>query len=289
MYMSKILAAFTVIITLLFNWFPECDIIADMYYNVQASEFGWVEITDTIEEAVEKKDAHTLALMASQKLKEKHPNLENEIQKLFNSIKGNILAVEDISEFSEMIYHDYSLSVTTTTDEYSVDIFYTAVGPDDSVFGIRRVMLTEKTDEYYSWWADTENYITEGIIENSGTSYTRRWCCGKGNTADEYVFMVVEDYSRLKGYKNVEFRSSRNDWGVDVPATGYAFSENDVLKVHLIPEGEEPPAPGTREPDVVITKDNRHPECYVEPGKYYLYVEPSDMQMYYTVSVITKL
>ena len=64
---SNIVAAFAVVITLLFNWFPNSDIIAELYYNVQASEFNWIAVTDTIEEAVEKKDAQSLALMASKK------------------------------------------------------------------------------------------------------------------------------------------------------------------------------------------------------------------------------
>lgn len=286
---SKIVAAFAVVITLLFNWFPNSDIIAELYYNVQASEFNWIAVTDTIEEAVEKKDAQSLALMASKKLKEKHPNLEQDIQKLFDSIKGDILSVEDNSEFDEMLYLDYSFKVITTTDEYFIAAFYTAVDPDDSVIGLRRIKISVFTDEYNSLWTDTENYITEGIIEDTGRFATRRWSCGHGNSADEYVFMVVEDFSRIKGYKNVSVSASRNSWGVDVPASGYAFNENDKLKIYLIPEGEEPPKPGTEEPDIVITKDSRHAECYVKPGRYYLYVEPSDSEMYYTISVNTRL
>lgn len=289
MYMSKILAAFAVVITLLFNWFPNSDIISEIYYNLQAGEFGWVELTDTIEEAVEKKDAHTLALLASQKLKEKNANLEQDIQKLFDSLEGDILSVENISEFDDMIYQDYFFDVTTTTDDYSIVIYYEAVGPDDSVLGIRRIMLMITTDEYHSCWTDPENYISEGIFEDYETNFTRRWNCGKGNTADKYVFMVNEDYSKLTGDKNVEIRASRNGGDDAVPSSGFAFQEDDVLKIHLIPEGEEPPAPGTREPDAVITAESRHPECYVKPGRYYLYVEPSDDYIIYSVSVITKL
>lgn len=289
MYMSKILAAFAVVITLLFNWFPNSDIISEIYYNLQVGEFGWVELTDTIEEAVEKKDAHTLALLASQKLKEKNANLEQDIQKLFDSLEGDILSVENISEFDDMIYQDYFFDVTTTTDDYSIVIYYEAVGPDDSVLGIRRIMLMIKTDEHHSWWTDPENYISEGIYEDYETNYTRSWQCGKGNMADEYVFMVNEDCSKLTGDKNVEIRASRNGGDDAVPSSGFAFQEDDVLKIHLIPEGEEPPAPGTREPDAVITQKSRDPECYVKPGRYYLYVEPSDDYIIYSVSVITKL
>lgn len=289
MYVSKILAVIAAIITLLFNWFPNSEFIADLYYDIQAGEFGWLELTDTIEESIEEKDAHTLSLMASQKLKEKHPDLEQDIRKLFDSIEGDILSVENNSDFEEIIYRDYHFNVTTTTNDYAVVIHYEAVGPDDSLLGIRRIMLMVKTDEHHSWWSDSDNYISEGVFEDYETNYTRRWNCGKGNTADKYVFMVNEDYSKLTGDKNVEIRASRNGGDDAAPESGYAFQEDDVLKVHLIPEGEEPPAPGTRDPDAVITKDNRHPECYVEPGRYYLYVEPSDNYIIYSVSVITKL
>lgn len=289
MYISKILAAVAAIITLLFNWFPNSEIIAELYYNVQGSEFGWVELTDTLEEAVEENDAHTLFLMASQSLKEKQTNLEQDIQKLFESIEGDILSVENNSEFEDVLHRDYYFNVITTTDNYAVVIYYEAVGPDDTLFGIRRIMLMVKTDEYYSWWVDPAHYISDGNYEDYETNYTRRWNCGKENTADEYVFMVNEDCSKLTGDKNVEIRASRNGGDDAVPASGFAFQEDDVLKIHLIPEGEQPPAPGTREPDAIITADSRDSECYVKPGRYYLYVEPSDDYIIYSVSVITKL
>lgn len=289
MYISKILAAVAAIITLLFNWFPNSEFIAELYYNVQASEFGWVELADSLEGAIEEKDAKTLSLMASQKLKEKHPDLEQEIFKLLDSIEGDIISVDNNTSFDEMLYRDYHFNVTTTTDFYAVAVYYEAVGPEDSVLGMRRVMLMVKTDEHHSWWTDHENYISEGMFEDYETNYTRRWNCGKGNTADEYIFMVNEDCSRLAGDKNVEIRASRNGGDDAVPSSGFAFQEDDVLKIHLIPEGEEPPAPGTREPDAVITQKSRDPECYVKPGRYYLYVEPSDEYIIYSVSVITKL
>lgn len=289
MYISKILAALAALITLLYSWFPNSDFIADLYFDIQAGEFGWVELSDTLEESIEEKDAHTLSLMASQKLKENHSDLEQDIQKLLNSLEGDILSVENNSHFEEMIYRDFHFNVTTTTDFYAVVIHYEAVGPDDSVLGIRRIMLMIKTDEHHSWWTDPENYISEGIYEDYETNYARSWQCGKGNMADEYVFMVNKDCSRLTGDKNVEIRASRNGGDDAVPSSGFAFQEDDVLKVHLIPEGEEPPAHGTREPDAIITAKNRHPECYVKPGRYYLYVEPSDEYIIYSVSVITKL
>ncbi len=286
MYVSKIFAAFAALITLLFNWFPNSDIISDIYYNIEGSEFGWVAVTDTIEEAVEKMDAKPLALMASKKLKENHPNLEQDIQKLFGLIEGDILSVENDSESEENMHIDYSLKVITTTDDYYITIFYTAVGPDDSVLGLRRIKISVFTDEYNSMWTDTENYISEGVIEETGDSVTRRWNCGNGNSSDDYVFIVNDNYSRLKGEPNVTVRASRN---CDTPASGYAFNEEDTLKIHLIPEGEKPPAPGTEEADIIITKENRNAECYVDPGRYYLYVEPSDTDMYYSISVFTKL
>lgn len=289
MTLTKIIAAFTAIITLLFNFFPNSETIAEIYYTIQSSKFAWVETTDTIEEAVEEKDAEALALLASNKLKEKHPTVEQDIQELFDSIKGDILYVEDVTRFGGGIHCDFRFHITTSTDDYQMFIFFTAVGPDESVCGLRRIMMWVKTDEYHSWWTDTENYITEGVIEEAERTLTRSWNCGKGNTADEYIFMVNEDCSRLKGETNVQIVSSRNGGDDAAPESGYAFQEDDVLKVYLIPEGEEPPVPGTREPDAVLTKDNRHPECHIKPGRYYLYVEPSDEYIIYSVSVMTKL
>lgn len=284
---TRIFAIFAMVITMLFNWFPNSEIISEIYYNLQASQFDWITLTDTIENAVENKDAEDLASMASKKLMEKHPDLEMDIQKLFDSIKGEILSVEDHSEPETPVYCDYSFKVITTTDDYFINVFYLAVGPDDSVLGLRRMMISVFTDEYNSLWTDTENYITEGIIEETERFVARRWNCGKGNSADEYVFMVVEDYSMLG--TNVRISASRNNWGVDVPASGYAFEEDDELDIYLIPEGEEPPAPGTKEPDVVITAGSKIHDCCVNPGRYYLYVEPNDMDMYYSISVGTKL
>lgn len=287
MNFTRILAVFATIITMLFNLFPNSEIISDIYYNLQASKFDWITLTDTIEEAVEEKNAEILASMASANLVEKHPNIKNDIQKLFDSIEGETLSVENHSEQDTPVYCDFSFKVITTTDDYFIDLFYMAVDSDDSAVGLRRIGIFVFTDEYSSLWADTENYITEGIIDETERFVTRRWNCGKGNSADEYVFMVVEDCSLLE--TNVRISASRNNWGNDVPSSGVAFEEDDRLDVYLVPEGEEPPAHGTKKPDIVITAGERIHDCNVKPGRYYLYVEPNDMDMYYSISVGTKL
>ncbi len=290
MYMSKILVAFVAIITLLYSWFPNSEIISKVYSNIVASEYDWETVTDSLIEAVEVKDSEALASMASPMLKERHPDLQQRIDGLFCCIEGDVLSVEDDSDY-EIDTRDYNFRITTTTDDYYVKILYTGVDTDDlssTEIGIRRIMISEKTDEYYSWWVNPDYYIAAEVMTDTEYQTTRRWCCGIGNSADEYVFAVKEDCSILSS--NVKIRVTRNN-GEGIPATGYALHEGDELKIHFIPEGEEPPRPGARKPDAVVTSEI-HPNNMVysvNPGRYYLYVEPSDNEMYYTVSVTTRL
>lgn len=289
MYVSKISSLIVALVVFLFGLFPNSKLITNLY----SFYYDWTEITQNITEAVNENDSELLASMASPKMKEEYPDLKNRLDAMFDSIEGEVINVENNHTSYLDTERDFSFLITTSETRYSIEILYTALDTESEhkEIGIRRVCISVETDEYHSWWINPAHYLAAEVIDSTDFTSTRRWCCGIGNAADNYVFIIEEDYSRLTGTTNVEVRVSRNSWGIDVPASGYALQPGDELKIHFIPEGEEPPEPGTRKPDAVVKEEDRSSgkACYVEPGRYYLYVEPSNMEMYYTVSVNTRL
>lgn len=288
MYISKISSLIVALVVFLFGLFPNSRLITMLY----SFYYDWTEITQNITEAVNENDSELLASMASPKMKEEYPDLKERLDAMFDSIEGEVINVENNHTSYLDTERDFSFLITTSETRYSIEILYTALDTESEhkEIGIRRVLMMVETDEYHSWWTDPEHYLAAEVIDTTNYNTTRRWCCGIGNAADNYVFIIEEDYSRLAGYTNVELDISRNN-GYGIPASGYALHPGDELKIHFIPEGEDPPAPGTRKPDAVVREED-HPNdwvYYVKPGRYYLYVEPSDNEMYYTVSVGTRL
>lgn len=282
MYLSKLMSLFTAFIVTLFGWFPGSELISSYY----ASFYDWEPVEKSLSDAVESFDSQALVLMASPEMKNKYPDLKEKLDSMFSQIKGNI---RDFTVYSDNLYEsrDFQFRFDTTEGEYSVEVYYTAVdaASKQTELGIKRIMMKIRTDEYRSRWIAPEHYMAVDYEDEKYTSI-RTWCCGNGADSDEYVFLVEDKGNDV----NVRIGVTRNN--VDgIPDPGYPLREGDELKIYFIPEGEEPPAPGTRTPDAVVRKDDSDESCYysVKPDRYYLYVEPSDNEMYYTVSVQTMI
>lgn len=286
MRISKVISFLTSIIVALFGFFPGSELISELY----SVTYDWTCVLDSIDEAVKSSDSQALASMASPAMKKKFPDMKERLDAMFADIEGDVISYEESVDYQNTSV-DYTCLLITRERKYHIEVFYTAVdyASKQTELGIRRVMLEKQTDEYYSWVVDPEHYIAADPDDEEFTA-TRAWVCGIGNTADEYVFLIEEDSYAVGGTTNVKLNVTRNN-GDGIPASGYALHEGDELKIHFIPEGEEPPAPGTRKPDAIV-KESDHPNDWVyniKPGRYYLYVEPSDSEMYYTIVVKTRL
>lgn len=288
MYISKIIGLLAAFIVFLYGIFPNSDFLATLY----SFQYDWNSVSESVEAAVEQTDSQALASMASPKLKEKFPDLKERIDAMFAEIEGEVIDFEARDGGFDYTNTDYGYLITTSETRYMVEIFYSALNPEsrNKEVGIRRVMMRVATDEYHSWWTYPQHYMAADNVDFSEYKMSRRWCCGRGSSADDYVFIIEDDNPPVLGYTNVSLTVTRNN-GEGIPASGYALHPGDELKIHFIPEGEEPPEPGERKPEIVV-KQETHPNdriCYVKAGRYYLYVEPSDNEMYYTISVNTVL
>ncbi len=286
MNVSEITAFIITVVITLFSWFPESEFISRLYGNI----YSYNSISETIEMAIREENSQTVADMASPEMKKKYPDFKERLDGMFSDIKGDLLSLK----YEEKRYRgesDLCYDILTTETEYTIYILYTAVDVESkhTEVGIRRVMLMAETDEYSSRWVNPEHYMASEVIEQPERVLTRRWACGNGISSDEYVFTVEENYSKAEEYSNVEIRISRNN-GYGVPDFGYGLRDDDELKIWFIPEGENPSAQGEGKPNIVFDAQSQSTGmCYIEPGRYYLYVEPSDSEMYYTVGVFTKL
>lgn len=286
MRISKVISFFTSIIVVLFGFFPGSEFISELY----SATYDWSPVLEAIDEAVKSSDSQALASMASPAMKKKFPDMKERLDAMFADIEGDVISYEESVDYQNTSV-DYTCLLITRERKYHIEVFYTAVdyASKQTELGIRRVMLEKQTDEYYSWWVDPEHYIAADPDDEEFTA-ARAWVCGIGNSSDEYAFIIEEDFYAVGGTTNVKIDVTRNN-GEGIPASGYALHEGDELKIHFIPEGEDPPAPGTRKPDAVV-KESDHPNDWVyniKPGRYYLYVEPSDSEMYYTIVVYTRL
>ncbi len=282
----KIGAFILALIVTLFNWFPESEWISKLYGNI----YDYSEVFQTLETAVRAKDSQAISEMASPKMKGKFPDLKERTDALFSDIEGDVLSVKG-EEKRHSGESDFVFDIKTTESDYSIHILYTAVDAESEhkELGIRRMMLMLRTDEYYSWWVNPEHYMSADVMDQTDWTVTRRWRCGKGVSSDSYIFTVEEDYVRLADYHNVSVHVDRNN-GYGVPDSGYALREEDEVRVYFIPEGETPPDLGKGNPDFTATGDfGWNGDCFLKPGRYYLYVEPSDNEMYYSVNVTTRL
>lgn len=286
MYISKVISFFISIIVALFGFFPGSELISELY----AASYDWTPVLDAIDGAVKSFDSQALASMASPEMQKKFPDMKERLDAMFADIEGEVISREESVDYMNTSV-DYCCLFVTTENKYHVEVLYTAVdaASRQKELGIRRVMLEKQTDEYHSWLVAPEHYMVTVPVDEELTA-ARAWICGIGNSADEYAFIIEEDTLASDGTTNVKLGVHRNN-GYGIPDTGYALHEGDELKIHFIPEGEDPPEPGTREPDAVV-RSEIHPNdrvCNVKPGRYYLYVEPSDSEMYYTVVVYTRL
>lgn len=289
MNVSRFLAVFTAIVTLLFNLFPNWDYISDLYLNVLASDYDWVSLTYTLSDAIKDKNSEQIVSLASPKLKEKYSDLDSRIEYLIGSIEGDVISVQDSYEKYSIETRDYDLIVKTTTDYYRVFILFTCVAKEseqDNV-GIRRIMISTMTDNYGSCWIDPDYYNAAEEISDC-KFFARRWYNIKGNNADEYNFAIERGNTLPVDDSNVTVCVRKNN-SEGTSESDIALQKGESVKIHFIPENEAQPEPGTRTPEVVTTYGSDIISFYLKPGRYYLYVEPSNQEMYFSVSVSTEL
>ncbi len=292
--MEKLISLFLSLVVMWFNAFPGSGIANFLYGNLL---FDWEAIAVApMLEAIEKENAEAIAEMATPSLKKEYPDLKDRIHLLLDDIKGKItetsVSYKRLLSMNRSEYFDgyIEIAVKTTESHYIIQYIWRGLDRESKQkeTGIRRICLTVRTDENGSLLVVPERYIALKELNEKNFNPTRMWVCAQGNACDEQVFMVKDGDKNTDW--NIEVRASRNSGG-DQKNYGHAFGLNgEYVNIYLIPEGEEPPAPGTRKPDMVANNKNLYIKYISVPeGNYYLYCEPSTPDMLYTIYVTTKI
>ncbi|MBQ3499421.1 MAG: DUF5104 domain-containing protein [Clostridia bacterium] len=292
--MEKLISLFLSLVLVWFNTFPGSGVANFLYGNLL---FDWESVAITpMVEAIKKEDAEAVAEMASPTLKKEYPDLQERIMAIFDDVKGE--TTETSVTFSRLVTMDRSeyfdgyieIGIKTTENRYIIQYIWRGLDREtkQKETGIRRISLTVTTDENGSLSVIPKHYIAVKSLNETTFNMTRMWVCAQGNCADNQTFMVNDGGDNTDW--NIEIRASRNSGGNE-KNYGHAFGLNgEHLKIYIIPEGEDPPESGTRKPDMIADNKNMYIKYIDVPeGNYYLYCEPSNPDMLYTIYVTTKI
>lgn len=261
---------------------------AYMFTDLCSMFYNWDGVTESIVEALEERDSEALISMASPGMTEKNPDLKEDLDKMFSSIEGDVIAEENY------VHHhnqeaSVSIEITTSENVYLIDVNYRAFDAKSKQkeLGIRRIFMSEETDEMGSRWINPEYFFATDDINTEYTEYTRTLYGVKDKTKDNIVFIVPEDDGIISNsYHNVEIKAYRNEANeIHFP---YQLNEEDEVTVYLVKEGKEPSVFSYK--FTLTGKDSRtYKECDIKKGNYYLYIESNNPDILYNIRVSANL
>ncbi len=284
MSFSSISSILLAILMSILNVFPGSYMISDFCGML----YTWDNVTETIVEALEERDSETLVSMAAPGMLDENPDLKEDLDKMFSSIEGEVIAEEDYIH-----HHDQeasvSLTITTSENVYFIDVNYRAFDSKSKQkeLGIRRILMSSETDEMGSRWINPENFFATDDINTEYTEYTRTLYGVKDKTKDSIVFMVPEDDDIIiNGYSNVKIQVYRNEANeIHFP---YQLNEEDEVTVYLVKEGKEPSIFSYKY-TFKGTDRTSYKDCDVKKGNYYLYIESNNHDILYDIRVSANL
>ena len=277
---SKITSLFMAIMMSILNIIPG----AYLFTEFCSMFYVWSDITETIVDALEERDSETLFSLASPSMKKQHPNLVDDLDEMFSSIKGNILAEED-SVYTYNQEANISLEITTSDNVYLIGINYRAFDAKtrQKELGIRRIFMSEQTDELGSRWINPENFFATDDINTECSAFTRIFKGAKDKTQDGFVFIVPEDDGILiNSYHNVEIEVYRSELNEDY--SSYRLNKEDEVTLYLVKEGKKP-SDFSYKFKFKGTDKSSDKDCDIRKGNYYLYIESNNPDILYDIRV----
>ncbi|MBQ8763982.1 MAG: DUF5104 domain-containing protein [Clostridia bacterium] len=236
-----------------------------------------------VETAIVEKDADAFVDLLSESLIEENPDIENGIEKMMNSIDGEVTEIEhETPSFTSSniigtdCYHRYIYVIETTKDTYSMYLSYCTMSLfNEKDLGISRVIFVRSSDEKKSRIADPDLYFTTG--KDRDLVITRYINEAKGNVDAKELFYIGEDDNyNLECYVQQE--------------NGMGIRGEDYVKVWLVPEGEEMTEERLKNPTLTYTGEARHyQKTNILPGKYWVYAETNNAEMEYFIGIKTQL
>ncbi len=282
----------SIIVTFIFNIFPFSGYVS-AWYNLFG--FDWETVYEEVNDAIENKDAKALASMASPKMKEYNPDLEQMLTEMFSEFEGKIIEVKTSSNDELGEEHQLWSYVETETQVYVVQSLYRSVDAPSNhkEVGIIRICLRQYVGENKSVWVNPKFYAADEsiVFEDLSNVYSSmidvREFDFKGSTKDEYPFLVVDPTGM---YGNVEVTALIR---TKPDCHGFVLRPEDRIKVWFVPVGQDVPDTNVISPNIILKEDEENGfestsvDIDLEPGMYYIYAQPDDQERLYKIEIRT--
>ena len=237
---------------------------------------------EPVKDAIVQKDADAFVDLLSYWLIDANPGIEDGIEEMMDSIEGDVTEITyDKPSYTAgdvigtTCYDRYIYTVTTTQDTYTIYLTYCTMSLfDKKELGINRVAFMLDTDENGSKIIDPDLYFTDGSDCYDG--YTRIIRNAKGTLEARELFPIADDGSSVNVRCYVKQPS------------GLVIKDENMVKVWIIPEGEEMTEERRQNPTFTIGgPDNEFASTgtKLEAGNYWLYAESNNSDLTYNITI----